>query len=1013
MNPSSTRARSAETEVSLTEAIETARRSRDAGCDSLSDAEIELLLHSAANGLEGYVHSENLANALGAIDTAVQRRLGIWRAVSYESHELDGAIVQVMQRAELALREPGPGVCTANSGAPEVKAVTALVELMSKLTTEYPSEMRLPADFYRLLGAADDTGCLWFAPTEQQVAAAALLLRGVIVEMDAGEGKTLASAMAAAIFAASGRSVHVLTANDYLATRDCALLAPVLESLGLTVGLVIEGMDRQERQYQYAAQIVFTTAREVGFDYLRDCVAESSERRVSPIFDVAIVDEADHLLIDQARTPLIISGDRVADGVVGADLEALASEMVEKQADYVDCLYAELEAIDSDLSHVLATIMLAGGLTPRLVAELDRRGVSTQRVFSDVSRLNDEEEGRPLEKDLLFAIDPTRSTLRLTELGWDEVFDNVETPAAAFGTIQALRARVIHDAGSDYVLSSNGITLVDRLDGRPMEAHRYMHGLHEALESKEGLDRLGRTDAKARTSIRALMSNYETISGLTGTALESEDAFIRDYGASTIRVPPEAASKRVDLDSEVFFDRDDHLAWIVNQVDYWHCLGRPVLVTTGSVRESDAISSVLNERSIPHQLLNAENAEGESAVVASGGEIGAVTVSTGMAGRGTDFVVEDMVDFAVMETAVSQARLALEQGKSAVFECFGPAEAEVLKEALTEIKGCVPELGVSASGNEVAARPANAECLGEERIPFGLGLLVLITSLPESVRVERQIRGRTARQGAFGNTKVAVYINDPALAFSSRQSELIRMVRSSSGRVVGPDVSRILSQTQTDAERQRELVSHALAEYEAVVEGESRAHYAERVRMMGSGQSPNLAERIVSAWVARRTEELDDHRADYLTRFAIVSDGLWHGFGIDIEEFSNWSPIDVRRELELKVHMRLSVHRDRLGSKRFSLAVAECRLNAADELWPDRLAHMNDMTMTLAVGSSSRHAAVTELAEEIGSTRSEFWAQVEDRAMRTLLGSADIARRVRMGDNSIEQLPDELEALLW
>lgn len=1013
MNPSSTRERAAETEVSLTEAIETARRSRDAGCDSLSDAEIELLLHSAASGLEGYVHSENLADALAAIYTAVRRRLGIWRAVSYESHELDGAIMQVRHRAELALRDPEPGVCSANSGESKVKAVTALADLMSKLTTEYPSEMRLPADFYRLLGAADDTGCLWFAPTEQQLTAAALLLRGVIVEMDAGEGKTLASAMAAAIFAASGRSVHVLTANDYLATRDCDLLAPVLESLGLTVGLVVEGMDRQERQYQYAAQIVFTTAREVGFDYLRDCVAESSERRVNTIFDVAIVDEADHLLIDQARTPLIISGDRVADGMVGADLEALASEMVEKQAGYVDCLYAELEAIDSDLSHVLATIMLAVGLTPRLVAELDRRGVSTQRVFGDASRLNDEEEGRPLEKDLLFAIDPTRSTLRLTELGWDEVFDNVETPTAAFGAIQALRARVIHDAGSDYVLGSNGITLVDRLDGRPMESHRYMHGLHEALESKEGLNRLGRTDAKARTSIRALMSNYETISGLTGTALESEDAFARDYGASTIRVPPEAASKRVDLDSEVFFDRDDHLAWIVNQVDYWHCIGRPVLVTTGSVRESDAISSVLNDRSIPHQLLNAENAEGESAVVASGGEIGAVTVSTGMAGRGTDFVVDDTVDFAVMETAVSQARMALEQGKSAVFECFGPSEAEVLKEALTELKGCVPEPGVSASGNEVAARPAKAECLGEERIPFGLGLLVLITSLPESVRVERQIRGRTARQGAFGNTKVAVYINDPALAFSSRQSELIRMVRSSSGRVVGPDVSRILSQTQIDAERQRELVSQALAEYEAVVEGESRAHYAERVRMMGSGQSPNLAERIVSAWVARRTEELDDHRADYLTRFAIVSDGLWHGFGIDIEEFSNWSPIDVRRELELKVHMRLSVHRDRLGSKRFSLAVAECRLNVADELWPDRLAHMNDMTMTLAVGSSSRHAAVTELAEEIGSTRSEFWAQVEDRAMRTLLGSADIARRVRMGDNSIEQLPDELEALLW
>ena len=434
--------------------------------------------------------------------------------------------------------------------------------------------------------------------------------------MDAGEGKTLASAMAAAVFAASGRSVHILTANDYLATRDCDLLAPVLESLGLTVGLVIEGMDRQERQFQYAAQIVFTTAREVGFDYLRDSVAASSDHRVNPTFDVAIADEADHLLIDQARTPLIISGDRVSEAVQGVNHEELASGLVERQTAHVEELYATL-AGGNIVPETLATILLAGGLTSRLVTELDRLGTSTRRVFSDLSRLNDEYEGSPLEKDLVFAIDPGRSTLRLTELGWDEVFAKVDSPMDAFGVVQALRARVIHDAGSDYVLAQNGITLVDRLDGRPMVSHRYMHGLHEALESKEGLDRLGRTDAKARTSIRALMSNYETVCGLTGTAMEAEDAFAGEYGVSTVRVPPEVASKRVDLDSEVFFDKDEHLAWTVGQVGYWHQVGRPVLVTTGSVSESDALSSALNEHSIPHQLLNAENSELESEIVAT------------------------------------------------------------------------------------------------------------------------------------------------------------------------------------------------------------------------------------------------------------------------------------------------------------------------------------------------------------------------------------------------------------
>ena len=938
LSQSPTRPRIPEHNVGLQDAVDMARRSRDAGCDSLSDTELETFLYSAANGVAESHDNDQIADVLGAVDTAVRRRLGIWRVATLEPHELEGAARQVRQQADLALNGSEQRTCLRDAGSPLEQAASALADLLKRLTTEHPSEVRLPAEFYSLIEAVDDSDCLRFNPTEQQLTAAALLLHGVIVEMDAGEGKTLASAIAAAAFAASGRKVHILTANDYLATRDCDLLAPVLESLGLTVGLVIEGMDRQERRYQYAAQIVFTTAREVGFDYLRDSVAASLDHRVNSVFDVTIADEADHLLIDQARTPLIISGERMSEAAQGESHEALASELVDRQTAHVEKLYTELSA-GATKSETLATILLAGGLTPRFVSELDRLGISTRRVFSDVSRLNDEYEGSPLEKELLFAIDTGRSALRLTEFGWEEVFARVDSPLDAFGVVQALRARVIHDAGSDYVLAQNGITLVDSLDGRPMVSHRYMHGLHEALESKEGLDQHGRSDTRARTSIRALMSNYATICGLTGTAMESEDAFASDYGVATVRVPPEIASKRVDLDSEVFFDKEDHLVWIVEQVRHWHSLGRPVLVTTGSVRESESISSALDEHSIPHRLLNAGNAELESEIVARGGELGAVTVSTGMAGRGTDFVVE----------------------------------------------------GHSSRGQ---------------------GLLVLITTLSESVRVERQIRGRTARQGAPGTTKVAVYINDAALAFSSRQGDLTRLSKTVRGTVEGPEVNRVLRQIQINAESQRDLVSHAIAEYEAVVEGESRGHYAERVLMMDSIQSPTLVVNMITGWVGRRTRELDDHRTKYETRFAIVSDGLWHSYRLDIGEFAYWTPKDVRRELEVEVHRRLSVHRDRLGAKRFALAVAECRLNAADDLWPARLAHLGDMATTLAVGATSRHAAVTELAEEIAGTRAEFWAQVEDQAMRTLLNSAEIASRSRMGDNHVEQLPDELEALL-
>ena len=1008
MNQALKRRTRSESTTDLSQALEVARWSREAGCESLSDDSLESLLHSAAGAPSEDPTNQRIADALGAVDSAVRRRLGIWRAATWNGDELHGQISHARERADASLESTGPQHPQSVDGSVSI----ALAELLNRLRTQHPSEVRLTADFYELLETADDTGCLWFSPTEQQLAAAALLLRGVIVEMDAGEGKTLASAMAAAVFAASGRSVHVLTANDYLATRDCDILAPVLESLGLTVGLVIDGMDRQERRLQYAAQIVFTTAREVGFDYLRDSVAESFDRRVNPTFDIALVDEADHQLIDQARTPLIISGDRVPEPVLGPDLEAIAVEFMRRQAGYVDELYAALASNTGDFCRVLAMILLAGGLTLRLVSALDRHGTSTRRVFSDMSRLNDEDEGSPLEHDMLFAIDSDRSTLRLTERGWEEIYRRVDDPISAFGTVHALRAHVLHDAGTDYVIDQGSITLVDRLDGRPMFSHRYMHGLHEELESKEGLDRQSRADAKARTSIKALMSNYQTIAGLTGTAMEAADTFSSDYGIQTVRVPPEVASRRTDLNAEVFFDRDQHVECVVDEVAHWQRVGRPVLITTGSVAESANFSAALSDRSIPHRLLNAENSESESETVAAGGELGAVTVSTGMAGRGTDFVVEREVDSVVTERTVERARSILAEGNSARFVCHSQEEAEALFHALSEVESVEVNLRNSTPIHEITVHSIPHRRTAGEPFPFGLGLMVIITSLPRSARVERQIRGRTGRQGAFGTTKVAAYINDPALAFSSRQGDIAELTRTGRGTVEGPEVHRILRQFQSDADSQSAATARAMSEYEAVVENESRAYYEGRVGLMGSYQSQTLLKRAISNWVMRRTSELDDQRADYDTRFAIVSDGLWHHYGIDTGLSAHNAPAEVRDELEFEVHRRLSLHRNRLGAKRFVLAVADCLLRSADGLWPARLSEMQEMALTFALGASSRHAAVTEFADQVMGTRTDFWAAAEDVALREMLVGALVAYGDRMGDNRVEQLPDELEALL-
>ena len=807
---------------------------------------------------------------------------------------------------------------------------------------------------------------LGFTPTPQQFAASELLLRGAIVEMDAGEGKTLASAIAAAEFALSGRRVHVLTANDYLASRDCETLAPALESLGISVGLVAGDLSRDERRMQYAAQIVFITAREVGFDYLRDSVAPSPDRRVNPTFDVAIADEADHLLIDQARTPLIISGaisdEPISDSSLGADCEALAIELIERQARYVDGLYSELG--DNDDSRILATVLLAGGLTDRLSSTLDALGASPRRLASELWLLNDDGDGNSLERDLLYAVDADgygASGLRLTERGWDAVLERLAIPSewtpdtfGAFEVIQILQARVVHAADADYVVGADGVTLVDRLDGRPMPSHRYMHGLHEALESKEGLDTQGRAPARARTTIRALMSNYRTLSGLTGTALEASDALARDYGVETVRVPPESESRRADLGAAVFFERETHLRALCDEVSRWREIGRPILIAAGTVAESAAISAALSERGIEHRLLNAANPERESEIVASAGEFGAVTVSTGMAGRGTDIIVAPEVD------AKIAARL-----------CANGAEREK-----------------------------------------SLGLFVLIASLPRSARVERQLRGRTGRQGGFGASKMIVYANDPALAFSRRQGDLLRLRRDGAESVSGAQVRRILSGAQSDGETQSAAAARGVAEFEAAIESECRAHYAERRALMDSRQPARLVERMASDWVSRRTAELDDLRGDYATRFAIVSDGLWHSCGIDIGASDDATPAQARRALTDALARRLEIHRERLGAKRLALAASDATLRAADELWAERLASMQDMALSAAIGGRGRLAAVNDLSERIRETRAAYWQDAEDGAMREMLVGTDVADFSAIGDNHIETLPNELAALL-
>ncbi len=965
----------------------------------------------------------SLADALAVAATAAERRLGIWRAALADPADLRGGIRTLRDDADRVLAPPRADSAPktnddAAAGRPD--ALRWLLRARRALAVRLPSEILMPAEFYRALADADDAGCLSFAPASGQLDAAAHLVRGCVVEMDAGEGKSLAAALAAAVLAAAGRRVHMLTANDYLAARDCDYHAPLLESLGIRVGLIIAGMDADERRHQHARRIVYATAREIGFDYLRDGAARSFSERVNPAFDIAIADEADHLLIDQARVPLIISGEASSETAVGEDAQSAALWLMDAQADALDVLYAGIADGSADVRRALAAILLGGGLSARLESELERLGASARDAFADILRMNDAEDGRPLERGLFFAVDPAAPSLRLTERGWDEALRRVERPDAAFEVVQTLRARAVHEADEDYVADEDGVTLVDALDGRPLHSHRYMDGLHEALEAKEGMRPRGRTPPRAMTSVRALMSRYQSVRGLTGTATEAAAAFERDYGARTVRVPSAAPPRRVDFPPAVHFDRAARDRALLAEAEKWRLIGRPVLFAVGSPRESAELSRALSERGIPHRALDAARAGDETGVVEAAGRFGAVTVSAGMAGRGTDIILAPDANDRIIAACADLARA--ERGET-VFGCDSPAEALALESGLrSRLAGFrVRRLRSADGAAEVSARRAgasSANAASVRRVEFGLGLMVVIARLPPSARSERQLRGRAARRGEFGAAKAILSVNDPAIAFSRHQKRLWDMRAAGGDFVSGAELARVLRLVQDEAESARRAAASIAAEFAAVIEAESRACRAERETMMDARMTPAQLDALISAWTERAADGLNDVRTPYGERFDRVADALWDDWGLDMSALYGESPAAAKSAIADAAARRALSMRDALGARRFGRALAEARLAIADDAFPMRLAELQDAALSAMLGSLSFRDAVSDFAERSRISRAAFWEGVDDALMREILGADGDSGRIGvdsrsdMGDNSIERLPPELSALL-
>ncbi|MBR6205920.1 MAG: preprotein translocase subunit SecA [Oscillospiraceae bacterium] len=536
-------------------------------------------------------------------------------------------------------------------------------------------------------------------PYRVQVIGGIVLHQGRIAEMKTGEGKTLVAVLPAYLNALAGKGVHIVTVNDYLARRDSEWMGKVHRYLGLKVGLIVQGMTSQERREAYAADITYGTNSEIGFDYLRDNMAIYKERMVQRGHSFAIVDEVDSILIDEARTPLIISG-AASDS---DDLYERANDFVSKLKKIVYTSVDEKQEEDEDLDADYVVDEKAR------TATLTARGTAKAEQFFEVENLSD-----------------------------------LENATLSHHINQALRAHGIMKRDVDYVVKDDQVLIVDEFTGRIMYGRRYSEGLHQALEAKENVKVEKETKTQATITYQNFFRLYDKLSGMTGTALTEEEEFSTIYHLDIIEIPTNKPVIRVDYPDVVFQNRDAKVRAIIAQIKACHAKGQPVLVGTVSIEKSEYLSKLLKKEGIRHNVLNAKYHEKEAEIIAQAGKFGAVTIATNMAGRGTDIMLGGNAEYMARN---SLKKAGLEE--DVIAEATGYAETDD-QDVLSAREMYMKELAKFKAETEAEA----------ERVREAGGLFIIGTERHEARRIDNQLRGRSGRQGDPGETRFYIALTD-------------------------------------------------------------------------------------------------------------------------------------------------------------------------------------------------------------------------------------------------------------
>lgn len=746
-----------------------------------------------------------------------------------------------------------------------------------------------------------------------QVIGGIALHQGRIAEMRTGEGKTLVATLPAYLNALEGKGVHVVTVNDYLAKRDMEWMGKLYTFLGLTVGGIFHSVPSEKRKHEYLCDITYGTNNEFGFDYLRDNMVSYKEQMVQRELNYAIVDEVDSILIDEARTPLIISG------------------MGEKSTD----LYTKAD---------------------RFV-----------RNFK-------------LDED--FTMDEKDKTVALTETGVErcedyfdvENFSDPENMELNHHVIQALKANFLMKKDVDYVAMDGEILIVDEFTGRLMQGRRYSNGLHQAIEAKEGLNVRSESKTLATITLQNYFRMFNKLSGMTGTAKTEEDEFRDIYNMDVVVIPTNKEIKRTDLNDSVYLNESAKFRAIANEIAEVHETGRPVLVGTISIEKSEAISDLLRKRGIKHNVLNAKHHEREAEIVAEAGRLGAVTIATNMAGRGTDIILGGNPEF---EAKKEMRKLGYGENTISYAASRIPLDDEELIAARKEFDALHEKYKAERAEEQQKVRE-----LG--------GLHIIGTERHESRRIDNQLRGRAGRQGDPGSTKFFIGLDDDLMRLFGGeriQTMMAKFNGSEDEPIEAKPLTRAIENAQKKVEGRNFTSRKYVLQYDNVMNKQREIIYGERRRVLDGEDLKShilsMADEFADSYIDTCTADSKFSEEWNLEELEKSIKKLCNDFKLpDYGEQPNVAPEQLREDVHAEIAKLYDAKEAEIGEERMRELERMILIRVVDNKWMDHIDAMDQLRTGIGLRGIGHQDPAQAYAQEGFDMFEEMISNIKEETVK-------------------------------